>query len=208
MIRPLALLCTGLLAGAFGYTQFSVVPTFDAVPLAVHLPFRVELMSMNSIVMQSLMALGFVTSLWYTLTLPKQPSSPPAPTGRTRLAAVIAAAPPTSRTRLAAVIAAAARTNRARLAAAAAPALVAASFLITRFGNVPINQEIRGWSPSDPPSGYADRLDRWELFHDLRTATAVAAFLILLLVTEHQTRSRTPQAAPPATSPHPTDRPM
>lgn len=154
--RALALLGTGLLAGAFGYTLFSVVPTFDAVPLAVHLPFRVELMSMNSIVMQSLMALSFASSLWFTLTL----------------------------------------RGRTRLTAAAAPLLAAATFLITRFGNVPINREIRTWSPTAPPAGYADRLQRWELFHDLRTATAVAAFLVVLLVTHQRYASPASPAEP------------
>lgn len=70
----------------------------------------------------------------------------------------------------------------ARLAVGAAALLTVTSFLVTRLGNVPINGEIRGWPATDPPAGWAERLQRWEIFHDVRTATGVSAFVILLLV--------------------------
>src|SRR4051812_35690768 len=62
--NALAILATGLLAGTFFYGLFNVAPTFRDVPLAVHLPFRIALMGHNSIVVQSLMAAAFLSSVW------------------------------------------------------------------------------------------------------------------------------------------------
>ncbi|MEU6560754.1 DUF1772 domain-containing protein [Nocardia nova] len=70
--------------------------------------------------------------------------------------------------------------GRQRRLAAAASALTFSSFLITRFGNVPINQEIKRWAVGVPPSDYADILRRWELFHFTRTGCAVAAFVLVI----------------------------
>ncbi|WP_245674113.1 DUF1772 domain-containing protein [Actinoplanes rectilineatus] len=56
-------------------------------------------------------------------------------------------------------------------------------FLVTRWGNVPINGEIRGWSATDPPADWAERLQRRQVFHEVRTAAAIGAFIVLLLVT-------------------------
>ncbi|SCG39659.1 DUF1772 domain-containing protein [Micromonospora halophytica] len=61
--RGLALLFTGLLAGAFGYGAVNVVQTFKAVPLDVRLAFHTALMRMNGPVIQSTMALAFLSSL-------------------------------------------------------------------------------------------------------------------------------------------------
>ncbi|MEU6865031.1 DUF1772 domain-containing protein [Streptomyces sp. NPDC046876] len=70
--------------------------------------------------------------------------------------------------------------GRARRLAGAAGLLTVASFLITRFGNVPINGRIKQWAATSPPPGYAEVLRRWELFNDARTATAALAFGLLI----------------------------
>ncbi|MFG3520758.1 nitroreductase/quinone reductase family protein [Nocardia nova] len=68
-----------------------------------------------------------------------------------------------------------------RRIAASATVLVLLSFLVTRFGNVPINQQIKRWAVGTPPPNYADILRRWELFHFTRTGCAVAAFVLVIV---------------------------
>ncbi|GAA2617123.1 MULTISPECIES: DUF1772 domain-containing protein [Streptomyces] len=63
LLLGLALLSTGLLAGAFGYGAANLVPTFNAVPLDIRLSFHTELMKMNGITMQAAMGLSIVSSL-------------------------------------------------------------------------------------------------------------------------------------------------
>ncbi|GAA3079737.1 hypothetical protein GCM10020000_76900 [Streptomyces olivoverticillatus] len=87
--------------------------------------------------------------------------------------------------------------ERARLLAAAAGFLTVASFLITRFGNVPINGRIKQWAATTPPADYAEILRRWELFNDARTCTSIAAFAILIYGALRQT-GRPAQVALPA----------
>ncbi|AJF65731.1 DUF1772 domain-containing protein [Streptomyces vietnamensis] len=58
----LALVSTGLLAGAFGYGAANLVPTFNAVPLDTRLDFHTELMKMNGITMQGAMAISILGS--------------------------------------------------------------------------------------------------------------------------------------------------
>lgn len=143
LLHGLALLATGLLAGAFGYGAANLVPTFNAVPLDTRLSFHAELMKMNGITMQTAMAVSTLGSL--------------------TLAAVT--------------------RGRARLIAGAAGLLTLASFLITRFGNVPINGRIKEWArTSAPPADHAEVLRRWELFNDLRTLTALIAFVLLTVL--------------------------
>lgn len=62
-VRSLALLATGLLAGAFGYGAANLVPTFDRVPLPMRLEFHTELMRNNSISMQATMAAAALSCL-------------------------------------------------------------------------------------------------------------------------------------------------
>jgi len=153
----LALLSNGMLAGAFGYALVCIVPTFEAVPLAVHLAYRTALMDMNGIFMQGLMGLSILASAGLALAL----------------------------------------TDRGtRLAAGAAALLTLTSFLVTRLGNVPINGEIRSWSATNPPADWAERLQRWQVFHDVRTAAAIGAFIVLLVATENAGRRRRCLAAP------------
>lgn len=70
--------------------------------------------------------------------------------------------------------------GRLRLLAGSASALVITSFLVTRFGNIPINQHIKQWAVGTPPADYAEILHRWEMFHFLRTGCALAAFILAI----------------------------
>ncbi|MEU0402271.1 DUF1772 domain-containing protein [Streptomyces sp. NPDC006197] len=63
LLQGLALLATGLLAGAFGYGAANLVPTFNAVPLDMRLSFHAELMKMNGITVQAAMAVSTLSSL-------------------------------------------------------------------------------------------------------------------------------------------------
>ncbi|GAB7035808.1 DUF1772 domain-containing protein [Streptomyces sp. NPDC021749] len=149
LIHGFALLCTGLLAGAFGYGAANLVPTFHAVPLEMRLSFHAELMKMNGITMQTAMGASILSSL----TL-----------------AVLTA-------------------GRARLVAGAAGLLALASFVITRFGNVPINARIKQWALASAPPGHAEILRRWELFNTMRTLTALAAFALLIALAVRELRA-------------------
>ncbi|MFG3617188.1 anthrone oxygenase family protein [Nocardia sp. NPDC047654] len=150
--RAFALLCGGLLAGAFGYGAVNVLYAFREVPLDVRFTFHTALMSVNGVVMQSLMGLTILSTL----------------------------------------VLAARATGRSRLLAGIASVLAAAAFLLTRLGNVPINQKIKVWAVTDPPADYADILGRWEAFHFARTGCALVAFLLVVLTT-----------LPPAKEAHP-----
>jgi uncharacterized membrane protein len=148
-----ALLGTGLLAGALFYGWANVTPTFAAVPLDVHLTFRVELMNRNAVVVQALMAVAFGAALWLTI----------------------------------------AAGGRVRVCAAGATALTAATFLVTRFGNVPYNEEMRRWLAGSLAPDYQEQLQVWGVFNDIRVATAAAAFALLIAAV---TIIRTPQVVP------------
>jgi anthrone oxygenase-like protein len=136
-----ALVPAGLLAGALSYGRVNVVPTFDAVPLDVHLTFRVALFAANGVVMPVLMGVGFVAAVW---------------------------------------LAVAAR-GRLRAAAAAAAVLNAVTAAVTRFGNVPVNDEVRAWLATGPAPDLAERLRYWGVLNDVRLATAVAGFVVLVV---------------------------
>jgi hypothetical protein len=71
-------------------------------------------------------------------------------------------------------------TARLRWVSGSASVLVVTSFLVTRFGNVPINQHIKRWAVGTPPADYAEILHRWEIFHFLRTGCALAAFVLVI----------------------------
>jgi uncharacterized membrane protein len=136
-----ALLGTGLLAGALFYGWANVAPTFAAVPLDVHLTFRVALMTRNGVVMQALMAISFGAAVW---------------------------------------LAVAAR-GRVGACAAGAAGLTGVTFLVTRFGNVPFNGEMREWAAGALAPDFQQRLQLWGTFNDVRVATAVAAFELLVV---------------------------
>ncbi|WP_418960566.1 anthrone oxygenase family protein [Streptomyces tritici] len=145
----LALMATGLLAGAFSYGAANLVPTFDAVPIDMRLDFHSELMKVNGITVQGAMVVSTLASF--------------------ALAALT--------------------RGRARVLAAAAGLLTFASFLITRLGNVPINGRIKQWAATTPPADHAEILQRWELFNQARTLTAIVAFALLIFLALPATRS-------------------
>jgi uncharacterized membrane protein len=137
-----ALLASGLLAGALGFGWANVAPTFSTVPLDVHLTFRVALFARNGVIMPALMVASFAATVWLAVT--------------TR--------------------------GRARAGAVAAAGLTAATFLVTRFGNVPMNDEMRRWLAGTVAPDYEERLALWEFYNDIRVATAVLAFGLLVAV--------------------------
>jgi Domain of unknown function (DUF1772) len=53
--------------------------------------------------------------------------------------------------------------------------------LVTRFGNVPINQLIRRWLTAPPPTNYLEALHRWTVFNNVRSAAAVLGFVLVLV---------------------------
>ncbi|MEU0675388.1 DUF1772 domain-containing protein [Streptomyces sp. NPDC006172] len=87
---------------------------------------------------------------------------------------------------LSALTLAALTRGRVRVLAATAGLLTVASFLITRFGNVPVNGHIKQWAATAPPADHAEILSHWKLFDDARTCTAAAAFAILISVALRQ----------------------
>jgi uncharacterized membrane protein len=140
-----ALLSSGLLAGAFGYGFFAVVPTFYEVPLEVHLAYRDALMKHNGIYVQILMAGSILTPLWWAFAIDRAMSS--------------------------------------RWLAISASSLAVVSFLVTRFGNVPINRLIKTWSAVAPPVDYERLLSRWLIFNDIRAASALSCFVCVVIAT-------------------------
>ncbi|MFJ7266950.1 anthrone oxygenase family protein [Streptomyces sp. NPDC099050] len=72
--------------------------------------------------------------------------------------------------------------GRERALAAGATLLVGTSFLVTRFGNVPINGQIKVWATTSAPADVLEILHRWDMFNRIRTSTALVA-LILLVIT-------------------------
>jgi uncharacterized membrane protein len=71
--------------------------------------------------------------------------------------------------------------GRARVCAVAAAALAVATFLVTRFGNVPFNAEIRAWAAGALAPDYQDQLATWDVYNDIRVATAVDAFALVVV---------------------------
>ncbi|MFF2779573.1 anthrone oxygenase family protein [Streptomyces sp. NPDC058052] len=59
----IALMATGLLAGAFSYGAANLVPTFGAVPIDMRLDFHAELMKVNGITVQGAMVVSTLGSL-------------------------------------------------------------------------------------------------------------------------------------------------
>jgi hypothetical protein len=50
--------------------------------------------------------------------------------------------------------------------------------LVTLLVNVPINQQVQGWHPDTPPANWQRLRDRWEKFHSVRSALALAGFAL------------------------------
>lgn len=141
----IALLSTGMLAGAFIYGLLNVVPTFYEVPVSVHLAYRRQLMGHNSITMQSLMMAAIIAPLWYA--------------------------------------AVAGLSRSAWLLAIGSGLLALTSLLVTRFGNVPINQLIKNWSPDQLPVNWSATLHTWDNFNLIRTLAALGCFISFIAAT-------------------------
>jgi uncharacterized membrane protein len=69
----------------------------------------------------------------------------------------------------------------ARTCAAAAAIMNLTAVLVTRFGNVPINELVRRWLTEPPPADYLESLHRWTVFNNIRSAAAVVGFLLVLI---------------------------
>ncbi|MEU4539199.1 DUF1772 domain-containing protein [Streptosporangium sp. NPDC023825] len=67
-----------------------------------------------------------------------------------------------------------------RRLALGAGALAVASLLVTVFGNVPLHAHIRRWAAASAPAGHSEILQKWELFHTIRTLTALSAFALII----------------------------
>ncbi|WP_431904800.1 anthrone oxygenase family protein [Nonomuraea sp. bgisy101] len=83
---------------------------------------------------------------------------------------------------LASLLLAAVSRQVPRLLSAGAAVLALTSFLVTRFGNVPINGLIKQWAVGPVPAEHAAILQRWEMFHVVRTSAAFIAFLLVTVV--------------------------
>src|SRR5271163_721623 len=69
----------------------------------------------------------------------------------------------------------------ARACAVAASIMNVTAVLVTRFGNVPINQLIRKWLTEPRPANYLEALHRWTVFNNVRSAAAMFGFVLILI---------------------------
>jgi uncharacterized membrane protein len=63
----------------------------------------------------------------------------------------------------------------------AASVCMIAVALITRFGNIPINNQIVAWSINSPPSNWADLAQKWWQLQTVRTVLAMGGLSFLIL---------------------------
>lgn len=59
--------------------------------------------------------------------------------------------------------------------------LTTISLLITRFGSVPINIEMKTWNAAAPPVNWLMILAKWDIYNEIRTVTSIGSFICLLL---------------------------
>jgi uncharacterized membrane protein len=69
----------------------------------------------------------------------------------------------------------------ARACAVVACVMNLTTVLVTRFGNVPINQLVRKWLTEPPPANYLEPLHRWTMFNNIRSVAAMVGFLLILI---------------------------
>lgn len=69
----------------------------------------------------------------------------------------------------------------ARACAVAASVMNLTAVVVTRFGNVPVNQFVRKWLTETPPQDYLEILHRWTVFNNIRSAAAVFGFALILI---------------------------
>jgi len=72
-------------------------------------------------------------------------------------------------------------TPAARACAVGASIMNLTAVLVTRFGNVPINQFVRKWLTEPPPANYLETLHRWDVFNNIRSVAAVIGFILILI---------------------------
>ena len=63
----------------------------------------------------------------------------------------------------------------------AASACVIAGAVSTGLGSVPINEQILTWSSASPPSNWAEVIEKWRLFHLVRTVLTMTGLCFLIL---------------------------
>ena len=52
--------------------------------------------------------------------------------------------------------------------------------LVTKFGNQPINSEIKNWNPQNPPINWEELRENWWKYHIARTLTTIVAFFLVV----------------------------
>ncbi|WP_436761072.1 DUF1772 domain-containing protein [Streptosporangium sp. V21-05] len=67
-----------------------------------------------------------------------------------------------------------------RRLALGAGALTVTSLLVTVFGNIPLHAHIRRGAATSAPAGHSEILQKWELFHTIRTLTGLSAFALMI----------------------------
>jgi energy-coupling factor transporter transmembrane protein EcfT len=60
---------------------------------------------------------------------------------------------------------------------------IVAVALITAWGNIPINNQIKTWSINAPPSDWAELAQKWWWFQTLRMLSAIGGLSLLTLTT-------------------------
>ena len=53
--------------------------------------------------------------------------------------------------------------------------------LITAFGNIPINNQIKTWPATSPPSNWEDLAQKWWWFQTVRTIAALGGLSLLII---------------------------
>jgi len=74
--------------------------------------------------------------------------------------------------------------ERAWRLAVAALAIQALASLFSLIGPVPINNRIARWTIASLPKGWRAEERRWDVYHALRTAALIVAFVLLILSTQ------------------------
>jgi uncharacterized membrane protein len=63
--------------------------------------------------------------------------------------------------------------------------LALSALLVTRFGNVPINQVIKTWiNMPTPPAHWKSILHQWDVYHIIRTISAFLCFVFFIAATK------------------------
>ena len=65
----------------------------------------------------------------------------------------------------------------------AASICIVAVALITAFGNIPINNQIRMWNVTAPPSNWGDLAQKWWQFQTVRMIAAIVGLSLLVITT-------------------------